>query len=205
MSSEKTNGEGKGGIGGFVRRFVLTPRFSAFAVVVALGVGVIVGVPTVEGVDRYLSSDAFCASSCHFVEATVTKELHQSSHWTRKSGVRATCSDCHISENLLPAMWDHFVGMRDLYAFVFKGIRTVEDFEKVRFESANRVRLAMVAEGSKNCQKCHVMEAIKPERKRGQKQHAEAIQEKTACIACHYNLVHKEAKASEAFLRAIGE
>ena len=52
---------------------------------------------------------------------------------------------------------------------------------------------------------CHVMEAIKPERKRGQRQHAEALESGASCIACHYNLAHKEVEPSDAFLKAIGE
>jgi nitrate/TMAO reductase-like tetraheme cytochrome c subunit len=47
------------------------------------------------------------------------------------------------------------------------------------------------------------MEAIKPERKRGQRMHAVAIEEGTTCIVCHYNLVHKEVEPSKAFLEAI--
>ena len=54
------------------------------------------------------------------------------------------------------------------------------------------------------CRGCHVMEGIRPERKRGQRQHADAIETGTTCIACHYNLVHKEVEPSEAFLEAAG-
>ena len=102
-------------------------------------------------------------------------------------------------------MWDHVLGTWDLYSFVVRGIRTPEDFEEVRFETANRVRLRMVENDSKNCRTCHVMEAIRPERKRGRRQHAEALESGTSCIACHYNLVHKEVDPSDAFLEAIGE
>jgi hypothetical protein len=46
------------------------------------------------------------------------------------------------------------------------------------------------------------MEAIQPERKRGQRQHAEAKETDTTCIVCHYNLVRKEVESCEAFLDA---
>jgi nitrate/TMAO reductase-like tetraheme cytochrome c subunit len=36
------------------------------------------------------------------------------------------------------------------------------------------------------------MAAIQPERRREQRQHAEAREQGTTCIACHYNLVHNE-------------
>ena len=47
------------------------------------------------------------------------------------------------------------------------------------------------------------MEAIKPERLRGQRQHAEAIETGITCVACHYNLVHKDVEPSQEFLQAI--
>jgi nitrate/TMAO reductase-like tetraheme cytochrome c subunit len=100
------------------------------------------------------------------------------------------------------AMWDHFLGTSDLIAFL-QGVRTPEDFEEVRAEAADRVRMAMLANDSKHCRTCHVMEAIQPERRRGQRQHAEALETGTTCIACHYNLVHKEVEPSQRFLEVI--
>lgn len=171
--------------------------------IVGLLVGVVVGAPVVDEVDRYFSSNAFCADTCHVMTATVAKELQESKHWTNHTGVRAGCGDCHVSEGLAAAYWDHIVGTRELFAFLFKGVRTVEAFEKERAAGAERVRLAMLANDSKNCRTCHVMEAIQPQRLRGQKQHQEAREEGITCIVCHYNLVHKEVPSSPAFEAAI--
>jgi len=63
--------------------------------------------------------------------------------------------------------------------------------------------MRMLANDSKNCRTCHDMAAIKPKRKRGQKQHAEALENKTTCIVCHYDLVHKVVEPSDEFLKAI--
>ena len=54
-----------------------------------------------------------------------------------------------------------------------------------------------------SCVSCHEEASIKPQRKRGQRQHAEARTNGTTCIDCHYNLVHKAVESSEAFLNAI--
>tara|TARA_B100000315_G_scaffold111702_1_gene102453 strand:- start:41 stop:265 length:225 start_codon:yes stop_codon:yes gene_type:complete len=64
--------------------------------------------------------------------------------------------------------------------------------------------LGLLANDSANYRGCHVEEAIEAERKRGQRQHTEAKKNGTTCIACHYNLVHKEVEPSKAFLEAIG-
>jgi len=189
---------------GFVRRLLLNPRFSGLLLVIAFVVGAGFALPFFDYTDRYFSSEAFCSDSCHVMTATVVKELHESDHYNGNSGVRATCKDCHVSEGLTAAMWDHVIGTKELVAFIM-GVRTVEDFEEVRFETANRQRLKMVKNDSKTCRSCHTMAAIKPERTRGQKQHAEAQKTGTTCIACHYNLVHKEVEPSEEFLKAIGE
>lgn len=120
------------------------------------------------------------------------------------TGVRPSCGDCHVSERLLPAMWDHFLGMKELVVHFATDVSKPGNYdENCRTASANHVRLQMLANDSKNCRRCHVMKAITPEHKHGQRLHAEAIENKTTCIVCHYNLVHKEVEPSEAFLKAI--
>jgi nitrate/TMAO reductase-like tetraheme cytochrome c subunit len=153
--------------------------------------------------DQYFSSMDFCATSCHIMENTVFKEIKQAKHWNTATGVRPTCADCHVSEGLTAAMWDHFIGLKELIAFTIGGINTNEAFEGIRAEGADRVRFRLLANDSANCRGCHVMEEIKPKRKRGKRQHAAAIKDGTTCIACHYNIVHKEVEPSKAFLKAI--
>ncbi len=177
---------------------------TGFAALAGIAIGVLVGIPVADGVDRYFSSNDFCANSCHVMTATVAKEFDASGHGTTRTGVVAQCRDCHISENLTGAWIDHVKGTQELYATVIKGIDTVEEFEAIRTELANRVRLRMVTNDSKNCRSCHVMAAIKPEKKRGQRQHAEAVEEGITCIVCHYDLVHKETPLSEEFDAIVG-
>jgi len=176
-------------------------RFGLVALIVAFGGGVF-WVPTLDFVDHYFSSNDFCAKACHVMEGTVYKELQQSKHWTNSEAVRPKCGSCHLHEHLTMAMWDHVIGLRDLYSFIFKGIRTPEDIDKIRPELANKVRMEMLADGNKPCLRCHVFEGIKPKKKRGQRQHADAVKKNTPCIACHYNLVHKEIDPSTEFEKA---
>ena len=186
-------GRARGAIRGYPLLFIL----------LALGVGAIIAVPSTDAVDHYFSTDRFCAETCHVMTATVAKEFQDSPHWNTATGVRPSCADCHVSEGLTMATWDHFVGTHELFAFAVRGIRTPEAFEEERAGAANRVRMKMLANDSKNCRSCHVMQAIQPERTRGQRQHAQALEDGTTCIACHYNLVHKEVEPSEEFLQAI--
>lgn len=203
MSDPNGNGVHKPEAPGRLDRWrKLLRRFPLTVVVIALGIGAIAGLPVFDATDYYFSSDAFCGTGCHVLEATVYKEFKASTHGNTRTGVRPTCADCHISAGLTLAMLDHVAGLRDVYAWLIQGIRTPEAFEEVRAETANRVRMRMLNNDSKNCRSCHVMAAIEPERKRGQRQHAEARTEGTTCIVCHYNLVHMDVEPSEAFLEA---
>jgi cytochrome c-type protein NapC len=172
--------------------------------IAGVAVGVLIGLPVIDKVDQVFSSNQFCADSCHVMTETVAKELATSAHGTTHLGVVPECRDCHLSDTLVGAMVDHVKGLNDLYAYVVKGIRTPEDFETVRFEAANKVRMRFFESDSANCRGCHVMDKIVPEKKRGVRQHAEAREKDITCIVCHYNLVHKETDLSEEFDAIVG-
>ena len=76
--------------------------------------------------------------------------------------------------------------------------------------SAERARLAYAARDwfrgndSATCRGCHEEASIQPQRKRGQRQHAEARDTGMTCIDCHYNLVHDEIEPRESFLDSAG-
>jgi nitrate/TMAO reductase-like tetraheme cytochrome c subunit len=172
------------------------------SVVAILAVGG-AGVATIDATDYYYSSQNFCAFTCHVMESTVYEELQQSKHWTNPSGVRPKCADCHVSKRLTFAMWDHFIGTGELFVWLTHDLSKPGAFEELRPAAADRVRFQMLENDSEKCRECHVMEGIKPKRKRGQRMHASAREENTTCIVCHYNLVHKEVEPSKAFLEAI--
>jgi nitrate/TMAO reductase-like tetraheme cytochrome c subunit len=186
---------------GFLRWLDAIRRHPWIFLVVVLAVGG-TGVAAIDVTDYYFSSQNFCAFTCHGMESTVYKELQQSKHWTTPSGVRAKCSDCHVSGRLTFAMWDHFVGTGELFVWLTHDLSKPGAFEELRPAAADRVRFQMLENDSEKCRGCHVMEGIKPARKRGQRMHARAIDEGTTCIVCHYNLVHKEVEPSKAFVEA---
>ncbi len=182
-------------------RRLLTRRLFLVGVIIVAVSGTVVAI--VDATDYYFTSENFCATSCHVMENTVYKELQKSKHWTTPTGVRPKCADCHVSGRLTFAMWDHFIGTSELLVWATNDFSNPEAFEVLRPAAADRVRMEMLSNNSKNCRRCHVMEAIQPKRLRGQTQHKAALKEGTTCISCHYNLVHKKVDPSEAFLKAI--
>ncbi len=180
----------------------LPRRMLLIGVVILAASGTVVAI--VDATDYYFTSQNFCVSACHVMEDTVYKELQQSKHWTTATGVRALCADCHVSGRLTFAMWDHFIATSELFVNMTNDFSNPEAFEVLRPAGADRVRMEMLSNNSSNCRRCHVMEAIQPKRLRGQSQHKIALEERTTCISCHYNLVHKEVEPSKAFLEASG-
>lgn len=97
------------------RAWLRAPDFITRHVLIALVVGGLGGVLFMTFLiefDRYTNRNAFC-TGCHsmtFAEAA----YQQSSHYNSASGVRASCGDCHVSEGVFAATWDHVVGGKDL-------------------------------------------------------------------------------------------
>ncbi|MBI4740029.1 MAG: NapC/NirT family cytochrome c [Betaproteobacteria bacterium] len=182
--------------------FFKSPRNGALAIV---GVAVVLGVSFIAAEELNIrgNSTRFCIS-CHSMGAYVYEEFKTSKHYTNASGVRPECGQCHVSKRFWPAVWDHMRGTHDLVAEYSHDWTRPEVFEARRTKMAEKARLKMLDEDSHTCRECHKMEAIVPTRKRGERAHEDAKQKgKTNCIACHYNLVHKEAPLTPGFSEAI--
>lgn len=96
------------------------------------------------------------------------------------------------------------MGTHDLISEYTNDWSSIGKFDAKRTRMAEKARLKMLNEDSHTCRSCHNFDAIAPTRKRGERAHADAKQKgRTNCIACHYNLVHKEAPLTERFSQAI--
>jgi len=173
-----------------------------FAIVLITVVSI--GVVVMDFTDYIFSHNTFCGNVCHVMESTVYQELQKSKHWNTPTGVRPTCAHCHVSGRLTYAMMQHVVGTGELFVAMTNDFSMPGSFEKFRPAAAERARFQFFERDSTNCRGCHVMEAIKPSRIRGQNAHNDAMRDGTTnCIVCHYNLVHKEVEPSKAFLATI--
>ena len=187
---------------GDLHDFFASPLRGALAIV---GVVVVLGVSFIAAEELNIqgNSTKFCVS-CHSMNAYVYEEFKTSKHYTNASGVRPECGSCHVAKRFWPAVWDHMMGTHDLISEFSHDWTKPENFEAKRSAMAEKARLKMLGEDCQTCRSCHNFEAIAPTRKRGERAHADAKQKgKTNCIACHYNLVHKEAPLTPAFSQAI--
>ena len=81
-------------LGDFIRRSNTT-----WTLGVLVGVGLLAGIILTVSFDatmRWTSTESFCTDACHEMTANVAKEFIGTSHDFNHSGVRTTCSDCHI-------------------------------------------------------------------------------------------------------------
>ena len=138
------------------------------------------------------SSIEFC-TSCHSMK-TNYEEYKETIHFKSPSGVRATCSDCHVPKPLGPKLLAKLIAAKDVYHEIVGTIDTDEKFEARRWEMANRVWKKMKETDSRECRSCHKFDAmeLKEQDRIARKKH-ESMQEKgKTCIDCHKGIAHEE-------------
>lgn len=138
------------------------------------------------------NTEAFCIS-CHEMKDNVYEEYKGTIHYSNRTGVRATCPDCHV-----PKQWHHKV-LRKIYASneVFhKLLGTIDSREKYearRHEMAQHIWQGMEQTNSRECRNCHDFSQMKAgsQKQAAARQHALAQQENKTCIHCHKGIAHK--------------
>ncbi|AFL73305.1 cytochrome c3 family protein [Thiocystis violascens] len=178
------------------------PLFITRHVLIALVVGGLGGVLLMAFLiefDHFTSSSEFC-TSCHSM-TYAEDSYRQTAHYDSASGVRATCGDCHVSEGLLAATWDHAIGIKDLIK-QFLG----PDYDDPVINTLHLPEAAFAARAwfrkrdSATCSRCHTQEAILGKRADTAAIHREETEGKS-CIDCHYNLVHRKVPDERTFKR----
>jgi cytochrome c-type protein NapC len=173
-----------------------------------LVIGVILGVILWGGFNWTLeltNTEEFCVS-CHEMETTPYQELQETIHWSNRTGVRATCPDCHV-----PRPWIHKLvrkvrASNELYHhFVTKALDTPEKYEAKRLELAKNVWRSMKETNSRECRNCHDYESMDFGRQEGRAadrheemdveedvdaKHAVAAKAGLTCIDCHKGIAH---------------
>jgi nitrate/TMAO reductase-like tetraheme cytochrome c subunit len=139
------------------------------------------------------STNKFCAAACHEMNISFV-EYQQSVHAHNRTGVTATCSQCHIPQASMVAkvLRKSQAGWTDVVGKMSGVISTPEKFEAHRAEMAETVWAYMKKSDSRECRFCHDRIAMDPEKqgKMAQRQHAKAATEGKTCIECHQGIAH---------------
>ena len=134
----------------------------------------------------------FC-TSCHTMKVNL-EEYKETVHYMNASGVRATCSDCHVPKAFLPKMWAKVMASKDVYHEILGTIDTPEKYEAHRWDMANRVWEKMRASDSRECRSCHDFSQmdLAAQGRSARARHARAADDGEACIDCHKGIAHTE-------------
>ncbi|PCK07915.1 MAG: cytochrome C [Alteromonadaceae bacterium] len=134
---------------------------------------------------------SFCIS-CHEMENNVYQDYLKTSHYKNRTGVRATCPDCHV-----PKEWEHMVvrkigATQELLQKILGTINTREKFESHRLEMAESVWQSMESTNSRECRNCHAFDAMETDIQSGRSGliHQYAQETNKTCINCHKGIAH---------------
>ncbi len=134
----------------------------------------------------------FCIS-CHEMKDNVYNEYKHTVHYQNRTGVRATCSDCHVPDPWVHKMVRKVQASNELLHKVLGSIDTPEKFDAKRLKLARSVWKSMKATDSRECRNCHNFQSMAPEfqRPRARTQHLNAFKTGQTCIDCHKGIAHK--------------
>lgn len=180
---------------------VLRKPSAKYSLLSLLGVGFVVGILFWGGFHtgmEMMNTTEFCIS-CHEMRDTSYAEYKETVHYSNRSGVRASCPDCHVPRDWAHKMYRKMEASLELWASITGKINTKEKFEAHRMEMATREWKRLEDSGSKVCLNCHSFDAMSAEAQKQTpyKKHVKAAQEGKTCINCHKGIAHHLPKEYE--------
>lgn len=134
----------------------------------------------------------FCIS-CHEMRDNVYQEYKKTIHFENRTGVRATCANCHVPEPWIYKFVRKIQASAEVWHKIMGTVDTPEKFDARRLHLAKNVWATMKANDSRECRNCHSFAGMSPDKQkpRARKQHEMAQQDNMTCIDCHKGIAHK--------------
>ncbi len=185
--------QNKGLIG---RYWSLLTNPTRIAMGIILALGFVAGIVFWGGFNTALeitNTEEFCIS-CHEMEANVYQEYRETIHYSNRSGVRATCPDCHVPKDWTHKIIRKIAASKEVWGKITGLIDTREKFVEHRKSMALREWKRMKENDSRECRNCHNFESMdfSEQGRRSVTMHSTALAsgEKT-CIDCHKGIAHE--------------
>lgn len=138
------------------------------------------------------NTEKFCIS-CHEMRDNVYMEYQDTIHYSNRTGVRATCPDCHV-----PKEWSYKIirkiqASNELLHKALGTINTREKFEAKRLQLAQSEWARMKKTNSRECRNCHNYDSMDytAQGRRAYKRHIKGFDEGKTCIDCHKGVAHQ--------------
>ena len=139
------------------------------------------------------NTEKFC-TSCHEMRDNVFAELKSTIHFSNRSGVRASCPDCHVPHDWTDKIARKMQASKEVWGHLFGTIDTREKFQEHRRELALHEWARLKANDSLECRNCHSADSMDTTRQspRAATAHQRFLftREKT-CIDCHKGIAHR--------------
>ncbi len=139
------------------------------------------------------NTEQFCIS-CHEMRDNVYAELQRTIHYSNRSGVRATCPDCHVPYQWTDKIARKIAASKEVWGWMFGVINTREKFQAHRRVMAEREWARLKDNNSLECRNCHLFESMDfaAQSPRAARMHAEGLGELgLTCIDCHKGIAHE--------------
>ena len=138
------------------------------------------------------NTEAFCIS-CHEMEQNVYQEYRETIHYSNRSGVRATCPDCHVPKEWLYKIARKISATNELWHKLVGSVDTPEKFESKRLELAMLEWKRMKKTDSHECRNCHNYDYMdySEQGRRSSRIHEQGFEKGETCIDCHKGIAHK--------------
>lgn len=141
---------------------------------------------------EWTNREAFCIS-CHEMRDNVYVEYRNTIHYQNRTGVRATCPDCHVPKEWGPKMIRKIQASNELLHKALGTIDTPEKFEAKRAQMAQHEWARMKRNDSQECRNCHNFTYMDyfEQNKRAAAAHQTAFNQGQTCIDCHKGIAHR--------------
>jgi len=203
--------------GGFIKRLWKgfwgpSARYGFGAILIA---GFVIGVAFWGSFNWTLAltnTEAFCIS-CHEMEENVYQEYKETVHFTNRTGVRATCPDCHVPKEWIYKIIRKIKASKEVYHKLMGTIDTREKFKANRLWMEKSEWKRMKSTDSRECRNCHNFGSMDLEKQeeRASDKHDPHVWEvldgkepSKTCIDCHMGIAHKLAKGWEKAAKEVG-
>ena len=141
------------------------------------------------------NTESFCIS-CHEMNDYVYQEYRHTVHFNNRTGVRATCPDCHVPKDWIHKFTRKVSATNELFHKMIGSIDTPEKFHHKRLQLAQYVWENMRSTDSRECRNCHafVYMDLAKQKLTSQQAHRRALEKGRTCIDCHMGIAHQIAK-----------
>ena len=140
---------------------------------------------------EWTNREEFCIS-CHEMRDNVYAEYRNTIHFQNRTGVRATCPDCHV-----PKEWTHKIirkiqASNEVWHHLLGSIDTPEKYNAKRAQLAANEWARMKRTDSRECRNCHHFDFMdySEQNRRGAATHQAAFAAGQTCIDCHKGIAH---------------